>query len=555
MGKRAPKSYSEYKADPTVKTPALAWLLDRKALYVSVAVVGALGCGMLGWQGYQSLERITAEPVEDSPYADVKPVASPGLTWGADFVKDAPAGVKKWTVVEATTPSHGLLNDQCSTLDTPNVAMLASYSASGSGVKLLAQVYGAGQARKSFEQYATEFASCAGFERGAVGDSGIEQFTFGDVVVYTAGDALVAVEASDASQLKKLKDFYATKMKTSLEDSKCLSLESSEDDALRSFYVDKDAYKGYYNSEQLKTRVDVGDLPTVTGLELSDVKDVYATEPEAPLPDDMPELPKEVTRPAVAEQIPEQTDFSKTVSFLVRDDDGPACGWAWSGVTAPEYDDEELKAGEKNALRDGQNTVDTDALNYVEDNVHWAIGTAQTAASIDDYNIYVKKLNEVHSRWNWLEGEREKLKTPWYNYVEAHDNWSTFDARKKSATEDYNEAVEECKAANDAVEKWEDKWRDKYEEQKEAREKEEAKPSPAPTPSPSPSDGGGEEQPSPEPTETRDPILDVDIPDRPEPCESEPVPEPIVNQNKPDEPEAPAIPKGVTIPNSWPEPQ
>lgn len=105
---------------------------------------------------------------------------------------------------------------------------------------------------------------------------------------------------------------------------------------------------------------------------------------------------------------------------------------------------------------------------------------------------------------------------------------------------------------------WEEEWGDLWAEQQAAINNPVEEESVEPTEEPTEGSESATESPtaSPEPEDdtTTEDILDLDIPEKPAGCSTMPDRPAIVDQAKPAEPQAPDIPEGVTIPDSWEKP-
>lgn len=544
------RTYRDLKADPFVKTPAFAWLLERKTFYAAFVLVGAAGLGLVAKAGYDSYVTMITPLEKPSEFLALDQKQSQASRWASEFTKD-PRGIADWHVVGSSQPSHGWISDYLgASVGQVPATMTSASAASGVGTKVVVQTYGAGQGRAQFDRYASMFSEAL----VSSDDDGVQNAVFENGFITAAGDSIVAVLANSNEDRDRLFGEYRSDLGVSLPDSGCVTISANVDQAARSYLYGEDKYSGLLEDQVLDTQVKINNLPTFTGLSLSDIANIYAEAPEAPLPESIPALPGDVTRPTIANQPESVEEFKKTVSYKVEDPEGPGCGWEWAAQRSPVYDEALLAAEKKDSIESGQISVDDEAQGYVSSRLTWARGSMLTALSADRWNIFAKKTNEIHSLWDKLNSDRAALWPAWETYVANFDLWKTFDARKAEAKKAYDKAVTECKAADDDLSKWE-KEKVQYEKDLEQYEKDKAKWD---------EENEGESQ-SPSETKPRNAVkvdkeedtepVKPTLRDKPSGCETKPERPEIIDQEKPSKPEQPSIPEDVTIPNSWPKPE
>lgn len=577
MGRRK-KKYADYKATGRKLAP-LHYLFDRTAPVMIVAAVAVAGVGVYNvvGTGYKSLEDMNKPVVDDSPYLSLASANSVGRDWASSLIKVKPEGVKSWTVSDTSKADHPIDSKLCASLTKLPTSLLATYVGNGGGVETRVQLYGAGQSAKNFNAYATAIGDCFVVSTATV--DGTSVIKFNNTFLLNIGDSIISVTAKDPAQRDSLLKFYLEKASETLRASKCVALQVEPNDSKRSFYYDSKNYEGLKESKKVSTKVNIVGFPTPRSTKVLDIKGSLMEKPESPLPVGFPEMPKSVDRPNVPSPVETQTAFNGTAVYQVADENGPGCGWGWSGQEAPVYDNAALKKDEKARIQDMQDSVDSKAQSYVDGKLNWSLNVALLAPTIDNWNKYVKNVDKVQDKWSWLNNERAKIQPLWETYVANHDLWLTFDERKLEATENYNEALKQCKTQQDELDKWNKEWGDLYKEQEkqkaeeakrkaeeakkkaeeEKRKKEESN-SPRPTDSSNPtstpvaSDDTTASAPATgSPTETSKPM--VDIPPKPEGCDKIPTKPVIMDQDKPKEPQAPSVPEDVTIPDSWPKPK
>lgn len=552
------RKYREYKKDSTIKTPIIAWLFNRGFLqlfFTAITGVSIIALALLFTSGANAWKRINTEPQDVSPYQEIASTNSQGRNWVEAMINMSPEGLSGWTVSDVVKPQN-IQATNCVFNDNPSTTVLSTHLGNSGQTQTRILLYGAGQASADFDKYAKTLQECANaeiideeFGKSAVFDNGF---------IITMGDAIVNVVASDNEQRDELKNFYYGQMVKTLKETSCLDLDVAGNDATRSFYYNAEKYDGYKETTVVETQVDFRNVPTVPALNIDEINNPEATQPELPLPQDFPSLPeKEVSKPELPKTVEDKDSFSADAVYNIADTNGPGCGWAWSSQKQPVYDETELAVEKNTTIVDKQNDVDEAAQTYVNQKKDWAMKTVQVMPTVNNWNQYAKDVNTVHDKWIWLNSERDKLYDPWHQYVEEHNGWETFDKRKSDALNTYNDNLEICMDKQEKYLDWEEKWGDLYAQQEleESAPEEPTQPEETPEPTDTPTDPESPvETPTATPTPTEEPTKPVDVPEPPENCTTLPERPAIIDQEKPAEPQAPQIPEGVTIPDSWEKP-
>lgn len=550
----------------SVKAPRLARLLDKPLVYVAFGTAAAVGIGSFIGSGWTSYQNVISEPEVISPYQEIQPVSFKGKTWAEKLVSMKPPTVKAWETAESSKAQSPINTKICNSLQEIPITLLSTHIGKGSKVESRVQVYGAGQSATQFEKYSEKLKNCfSNIKEEKISSTKVLKFT--DGFLLNVGDSIIGVTYTKENDSEKLLEFYIKNAEKTLKETKCLALDPNSKDSKRSFYYDKDSYEGLYEDQKIETNVDFTNLPEPTEIKLKEVKNPYTLQPEAPLPETFPELPTEVEKPAIPNSVKNVNKFEDIAKYLIADNSGPGCGWAWSSQASPVYDSNKLATDKNEEILEVQNYVNTKTLDYINQKNNWALSIMSVMPKADSWNEFVNNTNKVHEKWDWLRSERLKIRNTWYNYVERHDSWRTFDDRKAAALDAYQKEVDKCELAKEELENWESEWREKFDENEKkrqeflAKQREEQKESPEPTPSPTPEEGdeikeSSEPTPAPSPTPTPQETFEgIDIPEKPQGCSVDPVRPAIIDQEKPSEPQAPVLPDEVTIPNSWPQPQ
>lgn len=554
----ARKKYSDYKADPTIKIPIVAWLFNRGALqllYTGFAAFSVLAMVLLYSSGANAWKRITTEPQDVSPYQEIEALNSPGRDWAESFIAKSPADLSGWTVSDIVKPQNITAPD-CAFNDNPSTSLLSTHTASSGEAQVRVLLYGAGQAGADFDKYVALLKECSNVE--IIDEEFGRTAKFKNGFITTMGDVIVNFVGTDNTQRDKLHEFYYNELVSSLKEYSCLDLDVNSTDDTRSFFYNPDTYGGLKETTVVETQVDIKNVPTVSSLSVDEIQNPGTIMPEAPLPQDFPELPKEeVAKPSLPQAVEDKDDFKADAIYNIADTNGPGCGWAWSAQKAPVYDESKLMIDKNSAIVENQNNVDTKAQEYVNSKNDWALKTVLVMPSVNSWNKYSQDVNNVHDRWDWLNTERDKLYQPWHDYVREHNDWAGFDGRKSDALTKYNEKLQVCLDTQETYLEWEEKWGELYAQQQ-AGLTAPVSPPTTPEPTETPTDP---ENPSDSPTEAPKPTTQpttpekpIDVPEPPENCLTLPERPAIIDQEKPAEPMAPEIPAGVTIPDSWDKP-
>jgi hypothetical protein len=526
------KSYREYKQDSFVKVPALAWLLDRSLLYISVIVIGVLALGWFGKLGLESLARSSEDYEEPPIYQSVVAATAPGASWAIDFAATAPEGVSAWTSSGLTRPVHIVPNESCSTFEAVPSTLLATADGAGAEAQLRVQAYSSGQAAAQFSRYSEKLAACKGAT--LVGTPEGEVIQWDNTFVFTRGDALVAVTAPDTGLRDQLRRTLSARAEESLLTSGCLSIASNKSAVARNLYANPDGYEGFHEKTSVETEVSIANLPTPTLPALIGVISNPPQLPEGPLPENFPQLPTAtVQKPTLPIGAAVADSFRQDADYLIADEEGPGCGWAWSGLSTPVYDYEKLEAERTSALAATQEAINGKAAAYVTERLAFAREALLVAPQLNRWNAHAQAVNTVYSTWNDLLAARERLRGPWYSYVTAHDQWRTWEASRAQAETEYTAALAACEAAETEAQAWDARY---------SRQ----------VPPPQPPRTGATPTPAPTPTSTVTPAPST--PPRPEGCSTPPQRPSILTNPRPAEPTPPTIPGGVTLPASWPKP-
>lgn len=562
----ARRSYSYYKT-AGYKLPALTWVMNQGVVYAAVAAVGLGVVGNHLYQSKESLDRTETPYTPNTPYMNVSMQSLPSQGWAKNYLAGAPKGQKSWVVSNNNEPRNPLTFQECETIGLEPKTLLATYTAEGDSARVAAQVYQPGTGKLAFESYKKAISQC---DTVKVTESSTSPTTevaeFSDGFFFLFGDALVFVVHQNATDREAFKSYFTSRAAVTLSSSGCAELTVDSTDPNRNLFT-TDKFTGLLLSEVIKTNVPLGNLPNPVFGELRDLS--YMDQPEGPLDKSIPTVPRAPDKPVVEKIIRGKVpEFEKTVQYQVDDTLGPGCGWKWAGMNPPITSAKKMDEQKNKTFNSAQNSVDTAASKFVSDKIASAASALTIMQQVDVWNNYTVRVDKIHDRWTWLNDERQKIMTPWFNYVEAHNNWSSFDYRKEAATQQYTRDVQQCNAANQAVRDWDARYggiqqgvaiqpqqytvRPMSYVVQAPKPVETTKPTPSPTATVQPSPTPTETMPTPSPT-APSPTQTPEIPPRPPVCGGVAQPS-ILSQEKGAEPKPPRLAEGVTVPGSWPKP-
>lgn len=523
-----------------------AAVLTAGLVAVNAAVAGAVFLASPETAGFQTREyqadtlssANTDNPEEESAPSSGIPAASlPAARVAKQLLKEYPAGSAR--KVEASTGmfAAGLPYQ----LHCPSVAgesaispavvesvSLAPRGDSAGGWSVQTHVYPAGLAAKAFteiERQVDECNSSVWSYRTSVGEYPalvIEDSSDpfgggpgGSTVLYRAGDIVGVVAGRNVGSVTGSASQWANKWAPLVEDSSCRTLWVDEADALRNPLDPQ--YEGWLRTEQVsldsseKSASLAGALLQVRvrsqgkdqGLVAAASGELPDSMGEFPTPEDwLPEYPSYLSvslpeRPTIPEppSFPASPNGSEPVTGKVPDPRGPGCGWGFTGLSAPPFND----AAEAARVR-----AETDAVKQRLSKAkvgfdwqRWEFALSKAA--------YERRVNRVNQ---WAKDARVEIATVWWtDYDKKFAKWKRQHARWEAEYAQWEFDAAACEAANSI---------------------------PTPTPTPDPWQPVEPEPPAPDPVPTPTPAPDETVPAEPftvtpaawvpgEPCPTPPI--------------------------------
>lgn len=381
--------------------------------------------------------------------------------------------------------------------------------------------------------------------------------------VWNQSDVLMSVTGTDLGQVRQAALEYNDYLMSVLAPV-CVSLELPVSDSTRSPYVDANAYTGWQRGREVTLNPDApglapGYLPKdqpVSGRSVprGNVPPSMAVAPDAAVPGapldvavvTLPKqplepftpasLPAAVEHPGAAPQAPPVPATSTTVPERVRDEDGPGCGWDFTGQKAPVYDDTAEKQRADGLAAEAHAKLVAERIAYQNARSVYLVAYADYAYRVQKYNEYAGQVAAVAAAWDDLNQKRAVYRAALDAYYRDLDNYENFFDRKAQAQVDYEAALQRCVDQDKRREQYEkdlETW-EKAMEEWEARQRERTPATPGPTPMPTPT--------------ANDPAPVKPVFEETETCP--PTRPAILDQREPVQPTPPAKPD-VPLPSSW----
>lgn len=474
--------------------PAAA-VASGSATVALLALAAVFGVNQLAAPAYEEPVQGASEVDAAKPLSKAAWAVTPAEKTLTETLRTPPKGWKADGDVERSVtapfpyscPQQGL---------APAVALAQTYDANGTRVQIITTAYTAGLGADAMTRQVGNAGTCAGPENAASvspiteGKAGTEAYLTstargatraavassrrGDVITYaiTANttDAIALSKAFDSSLEPRLRDV-------------CRNQDSTSADASRTPWSTVE-FTG--KLEERKVSIPTVKQPTLPPAETTRIVPIPADPVDLteafPLPTPAypvwPEMPAPMELPTPPEAPAAEARTEATFKAEIKDTDGPGCGWAFTAMPAPVFND---NAAQARALADSSRLVDEleAGAETWQGNVltYWRDFAAYSEAA-KKYQEYSARVSEVNGAWEKIAGQWQAYNDAVAARDEAIAEREDFLSRQEQARKDHEKQVEKCEA------------------EKKAEEEAAKKPAPSPSPSGSPS-------PSPSPTPTK----------------------------------------------------
>ena len=446
---------------------------ERQArVYAGRALLGVLvGCVcavLLLTAMYPSLrftnqrpERTTAAPPPppSTRAALARAEAAPAAGVLRTLLESVPAGMPAGLV--DSSPVTGTVSPAVSpTCDTP-VSPVLSRSRTwarppgpggfGSGVTVTATAYGPGAGAPALDALLVARRQCVGEARvtaasglgvqtlrasqtkGAV-DTQSVMFRRGDVVVSVSGTGVPLPEDAAADLDRRL-----TQLLTPV----CVDQDSTTADFARSPLIARTAFTGLQVARGV-------DLPG-QGSPLPDLVSPHAGTPlpaaVTPTPPQAPYWPEKAPDPVVSPTEPQPpTPYPVQTSYLAPapDERGPGCGWAFTGTTAPTYDERAAAATQEQRRQAAVTAMQAAVAAYPAAVQAYEQAWRRYQGEAQAYTDYAVAAQEVESAWSAIRAQQEAYRFALEGYQQALAAYDAESRRRQDLATAYASAVTAC---------------------------------------------------------------------------------------------------------------
>ena len=506
-----------------------------------ISAVAALATAALVFTGGSQMDSTAAPEPPEPPTATAAWSQSPASVALASALDAGPAGWEKDGQLQRNVSAPAPYSCPLPGI-APATSVTQSYKAGGTNIRVTAQAFTAGLGAEAMVLQSSNAPVCAGgssglyltgvvdgqpgteVESAAVSRGGVRS----QVTVFRRGDVLVFVMGQDSSRVMDLANVMDRHLDTKL-DGVCVNEDSAVGDGRRSPF----STSGYSRYET-DTEVAIPEVKMPAAPKKADGSEVEKTAlPAAVLVKD-PVQQADVPEYPVAPAMPEFKEFPKapeapaakatTVSAVkvpADDRQGPGCGWAFTGMSAPMFNKDaaaaesaRIVAAEKTRLEKAAGAWKQSVASY------WSTYDEYKAAAAE-YTAYANEVTKVNAAWDRIAEQWDDYRNRLKEFEDKTAERRDFLERRDAAAKDFAAATAKCTAETKAAEEKAKADKEKADEAAEDLTKnpvDGALPQhPAVTPSPSPSTTV---QPC---TVTRPEILDEPVPAEPS-RPSEPAP-------------------------------
>jgi hypothetical protein len=435
-----------------------------------VAAVGAACLGMLMAAGVPTVEAAQEPPapVEQPPAAQVAWQDTRAGVALLQALSAAPAGWNKdGEVQRAVTPPFPYSCPQPGT--APAISLAQTYTVNGVRIQVIAQAHTAGGGADAMARQLGNVGICSGDDGSAsvsraTGEvPGIEAHLAatnrggvraalvssrrGDVITHVVGPANAPVQALavafDGGINREIQG-------------KCVQMDSKADDATRSPWAAA-GYKPFTKAE----KVSVASIPLPTIPDGATVKGVDLTGPVLDLPDVRPAsipsypvwpaMPERLDRPEPPHAPPAKAVTETTVDIPAKDETGPGCGWAFTGMNAPAFDSEAAAKTKTDLTLAAMTKLNTEGKEWQKSVLGYWTAFADYEKAAKAYTEYGTAVAAVNAAWAAIDKKWATYNDDMAAFRETTKDRAEFLDRQKAAREEYDRKVAVCEAPQPAV--------------------------------------------------------------------------------------------------------
>lgn len=442
------------------KIKALANGNDEKRLILAsggLLAAGALATSMAVFLTGLAGQAPVAEP-EPEPAPVVLPIVKADRTPASNLVDqllEAPA--KGWkTTGGRTDGASAPFPYSCPVSGgTPIISTSQPYTVDGKQAVLTVSVYGPGLGVKAAQQLANNARGCAaGTGSTSQWASGDRQWTASSVLsgnsvrasMAQRGDVVIHVAAP--SDTKALASQVAKTLDRKLTAKICAHPDAKLSD------VDRNPNSGSYRAHTVRftAKIDDPGLPEIG--EGDDIKPISLTAPleqvNAANPAIQPSWPVWPEMPAVldlpvAPALPEPEPVtSKKLDILAEDKEGPGCGWAFTGTSAPVFDKGKAEQANDADILAAKKELTQGAKRWSESILEfWKDANAYGEQS-EKYSEYAQQVAEVNTAWAVIDGQWQDYNSQLRAYEAREAQITGLHAEQATARAAFDDQMRQC---------------------------------------------------------------------------------------------------------------
>lgn len=423
----------------------------------------------------------------------------------------------------------------------PAVSASRLFSADGQQVQVVTTAYTAGLGVLGMTQRFDGIGTCegGGVSTNTIGGIGEETYQV-DVnksdsrtkdIIFRDGDIVTYVIAEPGNgrafdQAKKFRDHLMKSV-----GDQCLATEVSDTDPNRNPY-NGGAFTGLLKDRSVEIEAfpvpkdgriiklnENGTRATDQSQKPVKVEKVYPLDPEPVTVPDVerperpgdyplwPELPAELTKPVEPESPGAQAVEKRNIKERIADEDGPGCGWAFTGSVAPVFDAAKAQVDAANKETQTKSELRQEAQAWQKSVLEYWNQYHSFRKDLSKWNDYSKKVDQTAVSWDKIRQSWDTYYANKENYDQAVVDRNNFIAAKKAAADNYPKQIQQCRVQ--AEREAEEAAQAAREERERLRREAEARrnnpePRPEPSSSPSASSAPSASPSAPERVETRD---------------------------------------------------
>jgi hypothetical protein len=161
-----------------------------------------------------------------------------------------------------------------------------------------------------------------------------------------------------------------------------------------------------------------------------------------------PDMPVAVALPAPLVVPAASAPTSTVLSIPAADVDGPGCGWAFTGMTAPEFDERAGEANKKTLTKAAKKTQDAAVKAWSKAVTAYWKAFEPKAAEVAAYRAYADQVTNTNVAWNQIAADWAGYNATYAVYQLELAAQTKFIAEQTAAKDAYVAAIAACETAN-----------------------------------------------------------------------------------------------------------